>query len=358
LTLKIKLERKHEEARILSLIYTIISVLLGLLVSGLVLAIHGVDLVQAYGIMAFQVFGTAIGLSEAIVRAIPIALCGIGLTVAFKAKMWNIGAEGQLLMGAIVTTGLALYLNELPRYIMIPLIFIGGFTMGALWGIIPALLRAYFNINEVIVTTMMNYIAMELVRYLIFGPWRGAKEWGYPITDEISDTAKLMAIPGTRIHIETLLICLISALAVYFIMNKTVFGYEVKVVGENPDAAKYAGISFTRIAILSMLISGGLAGIAGTGEVAGIHHRLRYPESISMGYGFTAIIAAWLARLNPIGVLLTSLFFGGLTVSGHLMKMIFRLPVAVVNVFNGVVLLSILIADLMTRYRIEVVLER
>jgi len=319
--IKIKLEKRIIESRLISSIYSLISVILALIISGFILEIQGINPIYAYSIILTQVFGTLTGISESIVKAIPLILCGAGLTLAFKAKIWNIGAEGQLLLGAIAATGIALYLGEIPPYIIIPLIFIGGFIAGAIWALIPAILKAYFNINEVIVTTMMNYIAIELVRYLIYGPWRGAKEWGYPITDEIPNTAKLLYIPGTRIHIQTLIIALISVIIIYVIMTRTVFGYEIKVVGENPDAAKYAGINSAKIMVLVMIISGGLAGIAGVGEIAGIHFRLRYPESISLGYGFTAIIVAWLAKLNPIGGILTAFFFGGLLVGGHALKM-------------------------------------
>ncbi|RLE51136.1 MAG: ABC transporter permease [Candidatus Methanomethylicota archaeon] len=356
--IEIKLEKRPPPSKIEALIYSKISVAFALFVSGVILKVYGVDPVEAYKIIAFNVFGSIPGISETIVKLIPLALCGVGLTVAYRAKIWNIGAEGQLLLGAIAATGVALFTGDLPPYLLVPLMFLAGFAAGAMWGAIPAFLKAFFNVNEVIVTTMMNYIAIELVRYLIYGPWRGSKEWGYPITDEIPDAAKLICIPGTRIHIATLILAIASSILVYILITRTTFGFEIRVAGGNPEAAKYAGISYVKVVLLSMIISGGLAGLAGTGEIAGIHYRLRYPESISMGYGFTAIIVAWLARLNPILVIVTSLFFGGLLVGGYVMKMMLGLPVAMVNIFNGATLLSVLLCELMLQYKVKLKIER
>jgi len=356
--IEIKLEKRPLPSRIEAFTYSVISVVFALAVSGAILKVYGVDPVSAYGIIVFHVFGSLPGISETIVKLIPLTLCGVGLTVAFRARLWNIGAEGQLLLGAIAATGVALFSGDLPSYVLIPLMFLAGFLAGALWGAIPALLKAVLNVNEVIVTTMMNYIAIELVRYLIYGPWRGAKEWGYPITDEIPDAAKLICIPGTRIHIATLAIAVASVILIYILITRTTFGFELRVVGGNPEAAKYAGVSYLKIVLLSMIISGGLAGLAGTGEIAGIHYRLRYPESISMGYGFTAIIVAWLARLNPLLVLVTSIFFGGLLVGGYVMKIMLGLPVAMVNIFNGSTLMSLLLCELLLQYKIKFIVKR
>lgn len=351
--MKIKLERRASPPTYLSILYIVIFILFAFFISGFIFKAYGIDPILAYKIIFIHAYGSPAGIYETIVKAIPLILCGVGLSLAFKAEMWNIGAEGQLLLGAIAATGIALF-TPTPEPLIIPTMFVGGFIAGAIWAVIPAILKVLLNVNEVITTMMMNYIAIELVRYLIYGPWRGAREWGYPITDEIPDAAKLIYISGTRIHIPTLIIAISAAFIIYLVIMHTTLGYEIRVTGENPEAARYAGINYLKIAVFSMAISGGLAGIAGVGEIAGIHYRLRYPESISMGYGYTSIIVAWLGRLNPIAIIMSSIFFGGLLVGGYVMKMILGLPVAVVYVFNGIMLMFILIGGILSQYKLRI----
>ena len=280
-------------------------------------------------------------------------ICGVGLAIAFKALVWNIGAEGQLLMGAVAATWVALYaIPDAPTVVLLPCMFVAGFLGGAIWGIIPGILKAKLRANEVITSLMMVYIASELVNYLVYGPWKGAGEWGFPYTTKFPPSAQLPRLLDTRIHYPTLILALLLAVLVYLLVMRTKLGYEIRVTGENPEAARYAGMSYFKTVVLVMLISGGLAGLAGVGEVAGIHHRLRYPQGISPGYGFTAIIVAWLGRLNPLAVILTSLLFGGLLVGGDAIQVALGLPVATINIFNGVILFFVLGGELLTRYKI------
>jgi simple sugar transport system permease protein len=298
-------------------------------------------------------FGSLYGLSETTVKAIPLMICGVGLSIAFKALIWNIGAEGQLLMGAIAATWVALYaIPDAPAFVLLPCMFAAGFIGGAIWGLIPGVLKAKFRANEVITSLMMVYIASELVNYLVYGPWRGPEEWGFPYSSKFPPSARLPYLFTTRIHYPTLLIALTLAVVIYILVMKTKLGYEIRVTGGNPEAARYAGMSYFKTVVLVMLISGGLAGLAGVGEVAGIHHRLRYPHGISPGYGFTAIIVAWLGRLNPLAIALTSMLFGGLLVGGDAIQVALGLPVATINIFNGVILFFILGGELLTRYKI------
>jgi len=259
-------------------------------------------------------------------------------------------------MGAVASTWIALFkLKGYPSYIVIPIMYLAGFVFGAIWALIPALLKARFGANEIIVTLMMNYIAMKIVEFLIYGPWRGSTTWRYPITDEFPQSAWLPLIPGTLIHWPTLLIALIAVPLTYILLAKTKIGYEIRVFGQNPEVARYAGISKTKILIITMLVSGGLAGIAGVGEVGGIHHRLRYPQTISAGYGYTAIITTWLARLNPVILLPVTFFFGGLLVGGDVIRIDLQLPVSVVYLFNGLILISLVSSDILLRYRIKII---
>jgi simple sugar transport system permease protein len=230
--------------------------------------------------------------------------------------------------------------------------FAAGFIGGAIWGLIPGILKAKLKANEVITSLMMVYIASELVNYLVYGPWKGAEEWGFPYSSKFPPSARLPRLFTTRIHYPTLLIALALAFLIYILVMKTKLGYEIRVTGGNPEAARYAGMSYFKTVVVVMLISGGIAGLAGVGEVAGIHHRLRYPHGISPGYGFTAIIVAWLGRLNPLAIVLTSMLFGGLLVGGDAIQVALGLPVATINIFNGVILFFILGGELLTRYKI------
>lgn len=354
--IRIKIERVYEVPLWLKITVPLLSILIALTIAAIIFLLQGVNPIHAYFEIFHDSFLTKHGLKFSIVKLIPLLLCSLGLSVAFKANVWNIGAEGQLLMGAVASTWIALFkLKGYPSYIVIPIMYLAGFVFGAIWALIPALLKARFGANEIIVTLMMNYIAMKIVEFLIYGPWRGSTTWRYPITDEFPQSAWLPLIPGTLIHWPTLLIALIAVPLTYILLAKTKIGYEIRVFGQNPEVARYAGISKTKILIITMLISGGLAGIAGVGEVGGIHHRLRYPQTISAGYGYTAIITTWLARLNPIILLPVTFFFGGLLVGGDVIRIDLQLPVSVVYLFNGLILISLVSSDLLLRYRIKII---
>ncbi len=355
--IKIRLERVYEAPIWLQIFVAIFSLAVALMIAAFIFLAHGIDPVSAYAKIFHDSFLTEHGIEFSIVKLIPLLLCSLGLIVAFKANVWNIGAEGQLLMGSVAATWIALYgMKGYPSWLIIPSMYLLGFLAGALWAFIPAILKAKFEVNEIIATLMMNYIAMKIVEFLIYGPWRGATTWRYPITDEFPIEARLPLIPGTSIHWPTLLISLALVPLVYLLLKETKIGYEINVYGLNPEAARYAGINKTKVLAFVMIISGGLAGLAGVGEVAGIHHRLRYPWTISCGYGYTAIITAWLARLNPLVLLPVTFFFGGLLVGGDVIRIDLQLPISVVYLFNGLILLSLVSSELILRYRIKVTL--
>lgn len=300
-------------------------------------------------------FGSAYGIKESITKAIPLLLIGSGLALAFRGKFWNIGAEGQLLMGALMGTWVGLAWGDtLPSYLLIPLMFLAGFAGGALLGLIPAILKIKFSINEVISTLMFNYICAELITMLIVGPWKGSTRFGFPGTNNLNPSALLGVIPGSRIHYITLVIAIIAVIVLSIVVYRTRFGYEVRVIGENPEAGRYAGINFFKTTIIIMIISGGLAGIAGVGELAGIHHYLGYPASISSGYGFTAIIVAWLAKLNPIYVTISALFFAGILVGGDAIQISLGLPGATVQIVNGILLVFLIMGDYFLKHKVVV----
>ena len=306
-------------------------------------------------IFSFALFNPN-GFAAVLTRMIPLLLCGVGLAIAYKALFWNIGAEGQLLLGAIIAIGVGVFIPGIPDPLLLPIILLMGFLLGALWGLIPTIFKLKLNINEVITTLMLNYIAINLVRYLVYGPWKGP--YNFPLSDILPSAAWEPLIPGTSIYVISLIMALFFALASYFLLYKTTIGYEIRVIGENIQAAKYAGINYTKTLLITMIISGGLAGLAGAGLMTGVQHRLTNPEAISPGYGYTAIIVAWLGGLNPISIIFSSIFMSILIVGGQNIQILLGLPFGVVNIFNGVILTVITAFEFLKKYKIKFVVNR
>ena len=301
----------------------------------------GVDPLLAFYCLFEGAFGSVQSISETLVVSIPLMIIGLGLSVAFSCNVWNIGAEGQLLMAAITCSVLAIYF-DLPGYIMIPLLLIIGFLTGAGYASLPGFLRAKYNVNEIIATIMLNYIPIYLIDYLISGPMM-EKRHLLPMSDLIQKTAVLGRIlPGTRLH-SGLFIAIIIAVIIYFIMSRTTLGYELKASGLDAKASYYAGINVKRNIILSMIISGGLAGLAGMVELCGVQYRLK--QGISPGYGYTAILVALLGKCHPIGVVLSSIFFGGLLVGSDFMQRGAGVPFALVYVIQGLLIFYVMLFE-------------
>ncbi len=285
-------------------------------------------------------------------RAIPLLLAGVGLVLAFRGQFWNIGAEGQLLLGAVAAAGVALFV-PLPDPLKLPAMFLAGFAAGGLWAAAPALLKLRLGVNDVLTTLMLNYVAVYLVEWLIRGPWRGRTAFGFAYSDRFPDAAMLPLVPGTYVHWPTLLLALLLAWAAWFVLARTTWGYPVRDTGDNPEAARYARMPVFWVVFGVALASGGLAGLAGVGEVAGVHGRLLGAYQISLGYGYTAIIVAWLARGNPLGAVLTALFMGLVFASGDVMKIALQMPFRVTDVFNGLILFFLISAERLLYYRVR-----
>ena len=350
---RLRMEKRSEPLNRRSSVTLIaVSVAVGIALGGLLFGLAGVNPLYAYGRILQGSFGSIQGWKEIIRKAIPLMLAGAGLAIAFRAVFWNIGAEGQMLAGATGATWVALNFPGSPSWILIPTMFAVGFGLGAIYCFIPAIMRSKLNVNEVIVTLMLNYIAFQIVTYLIDGPWKGTTQHGYPYTDPFVGAARIPRIPGTSIHYPTLIIAIVVSIGLYYFMKRTKAGYEIKVTGNSPSAARYAGISYVRTLLIVALISGGLAGLAGVGEVAGIHGKLMYPRYISAGYGFTAIIVAWLARLHPAGVVVSGIFLSGILVGGDAMRI--RVPLASVNIFTGLILLMLVSTEILRTYNVNI----
>lgn len=319
----------------------------GLVAVGLLFAFSGVNPFFAFYKIFAGSFGSLYGLGETLTKATPLLLVAVGLSIPYRGKFWNIGAESQILMGALAAVTMGLFVFPgLPAPLFITGLFLTGALAGGLWGVIPAVLKIRLGVNEVISTLMLNYVAAKIVEFLVNnGPLTGKSKRGYPYTDDLLPQSSLPLIPGTRIHWITLVLGILAAVAVFFLLRQSKLGYEIRVSGENREAARYAGIDFLKVSVVSMALSGALAGLAGVGELAGIHHHLGDPGSLSSGYGFTAIIVVWLARLNPLGILLSAFLMAGILVGGDAIQLSLKLPAVTVQVVNGLFLLFLIAGE-------------
>ena len=319
----------------------LVAIVFSFLVVAVLMVAVGVNPIAAYGALVRGSLGSLNGIGETLVRTTPLLLIGLGISIAFRGGMWNIGAEGQLLLGAIGATLAGLYLPEMPQIIHLPLLMLAGIAFGALWGAIPGYLRSKWGANEIVITIMMNYLAIFLLSYLVNGPMKDMNRVPpQPQTANLPPSALLpRLLPPTRTH-AGIVIALVTTMIVWFILERTVLGYEIKAAGSNPIAAKQGGIRTVFTGTVAMLLSGGLAGLAGMSEIAGIHRRLL--EGISPGYGYLAIAVALFGGLNPVGVLLSSLFFGALVVGADSMGRAVGVPVATVYLLQGLVLIFVL----------------
>jgi len=346
-----------------SMLIPLLAVFTAILVGGVIIAVVGGNPFAAYIGLAEGAFGSAKALSETTVWATPYIFAGLAVAVAFKGGLFNIGAEGQLALGAVVAAliGYALpgWLHiSLPIYIHLPLTIILGVLAGAIWAAIPGALKAFTGGHEVINTIMMNYIALNITSYLLNGPMKDPDPLNLTArTPEIAVSARIPPIfPDLRFHWGFIL-ALIVAVIIWWLLWKTTLGFEIRTVGANPDAAKYAGINVKRTIITTMALSGALAGLAGVIEVTALNYR--HELGFSIGYGFDSIAIALLGKTNPFGVVLAAILFGAMRNGGTRMQFMTQIPVDIISVIQGLILLFVA-ADAIIRfiYRIRVQEER
>lgn len=345
----IKFEKRLAPTTMLSIIIPIVSIILALVVGAILLLFTGHNPIEVYSVMIKGAFGSKYGISETAVKAIPLILTGLGVSIAFRMKLWNIGAEGQLYMGAWAASYVALFMPGVPDGLVIPTMLLFGFLAGAFWGLLPAIPRALLDVNETITTLLLNYVAILWVAYFVYGPWRDPSGFNFPLTAPFAEAAKLSRLFDTRVHMG-IVIALVLVLLIYFLLKKTKWGYEVRVIGESQNAARYAGMNIKRNIMVVLALSGGIAGIAGMVEAAGLTHRLL--PHMSPGYGYTAIIIAWLARLNPFAIVGVSFLFGGLLVGGYSVQSI-GLPLTTSHMIQGLILFFVLGGEVFYKYRIK-----
>ncbi len=333
------------------------AVVLAFVVGGIIFKLIGGEPIRVFGFFIRNTFGSWPAFSDTLVKATPLIFTGLACTVAFKMKMWNIGAEGQLFMGAWFASFVVLFplvSPETSRWIVIPLMMIFGMVGGGIYGFIPGWLKARYNVNEIITTLMLNYVAFEWVNYWIFDQWSDA---GFQMSPTFAKNAWLprltdyarqfRAFSGITLHLGVI-IALIAVVIVWWLLSKSQWGFEVKLIGDNPDAARYSGVHIKRNIILVLMVSGALAGLAGMIEVTGVVHRLQ--QQISPGYGFTGIIVAWLAKLNPVAVILVSILFGALIIASREIQ-----PAGISQMLQGLILFFIISSEVFTRYKVKLV---
>ncbi|WP_040412372.1 ABC transporter permease [Desulfosporosinus sp. OT] len=329
-------------------IVVLLAALVGALLIGAVfLILAKSDPLKAYGVMFTGPISDKFGITETLVRTVPLLLVGLGIVISFRSGIINIGAEGQILAGAIGAAAVAVSLPDMPAVLLLPLVFLAGGLSGAVWGGIAGWLKARLAVNEILSTVMLNQIALQLYLFLIRGPLIDPKEVSYgtgvPQTASIPQQIWLSRlIPGTRLH-SGLIFALLLAVLVYFFLWRTSIGYRMRAVGAGPEAARYAGIKVEWYLILAMALAGGMAGLAGAVEVTGVHHRAI--EGISAGYGFSGIVAALFGRLHPLGTIPAAVLFGALLLGADMMQRAVNIPAAMVMVIQGLVVLFVVSSD-------------
>ena len=347
----LELEARAEPSRLMSWLSPLLAVVLMLGGGLLVFSALGKDPIEGFRVFFLNPLKDVYSLSELLLKATPLMLCAIGLAIGFRANVWNIGAEGQFMLGAVAATGVALYFDGSESGLLLPAMVIAGALGGAAWAAIPALLRTRFNANEILVSLMLVYVAQLFVSWLVFGPWKDPDGFNFPQSKMFGDAALLPALlDGTRLHYGFML-AIAVLVAGHAFMSRSFAGFRMRVAGEAPEAARYAGFSTARMIWTGLLLGGAAAGLAGMAEVAGPMGQLT--DKVGSGYGFAAIIVAVVGRLNAFGIFLASLLMALLYIGGEQAQQYLNLPSSISMVFQGMLLFFLLGADVLINYRLR-----
>src|SRR5215831_3248166 len=350
--MRIRLEARSEPSRLMEWASPLLAAGATLLVGFVLFSLLGKSPLQAFYVFFVKPVENLYGVGELLLKASPLMLCATGLAAGYRANVWNIGAEGQLTFGAICGGGIALALQDSDGPWVLPLMVLAGAFGGMAWAAIPAWLRTRFNASEILTSLMLVYVATLALSYLVHGPWRDPEGFNFPQSKMFNDVALLPnLVPDTRLNVGFLRALVVVA-AGWLFMRRSFVGFQMRVAGLAPAAANYAGISSKRTVWLGMLIGGATAGIAGVGEAAGPIGQLL--PSMSPGYGFAAIIVAFVGRLHPLGIALASLLMSLLYLGGEAAQINLSLPSAVTGLFQGTLLFFLLAADALINYRLRV----
>lgn len=347
----IRLERRPEASQLMSYASPLIAIVLMLIGGLLLFAFLGKNPLEGFKVFFINPISDLYGVSELLLKATPLMLIAVGLAVGFRANVWNIGAEGQLIVGGVAASAVALYFYESEGMHVLILMVIAGAIGGMLWAAIPAFLKTRFNTNEILVSLMLVYVAQLLVSWLVHGPMMDPDGFNFPQSRMFEDAA-LLPLLSDENRLNFAFVMAIGALLVgYIFMYRSFAGFQMQVAGYAKDAARYAGFSARRMIWVGLLSGGGMAGLAGMSEVAGPMGQLT--EHVSNNYGFAAIIVAFVARLNPVGIFFASLLMALLYLGGEQAQQYLALPSSISNVFQGMLLMFLLGSDVFINYRIR-----
>ncbi len=348
--MRIELRQRSEDSRLMVWLSPLLALGLTLVFGTFLFAAMGYDPLRALYVYFVKPLTEAWSLEEIVVKATPLALIGVGLAVVFRANVWNIGAEGQYTIGAVCGSTLPVMLPDLQGPLLLPAVLVCGVLGGMAWAAIPAFFRVRFGASEILTSLMLVYVAQLLLDWLVRGPWRNPEGYNFPESRLFEADAVIPALAG-RMHYGTVL-ALIAVAALAIVLGRTLKGFEFRVIGASPRAGAFAGFSERRSIMTVLMISGGLAGLAGISEVSGTIGQLH--PSISPGYGFTAIIAAFLGRLNPVGVLFASLLLALTYIGGESAQVSLGVSDKIARVFQGAILIFVLACDMFIRYRVHI----
>ncbi|MCW9033840.1 MAG: ABC transporter permease [Rhodospirillales bacterium] len=347
----LKIEQRTEPSKVMLYATPLLALILTILSGFFLFTLMGKDPLQATKMFFFEPLTSFYNISELMVKAAPLILIGLGLSAGFKAGVWNIGAEGQFTIGAIAGSAVALYFYEMEGFYILPLMCLAGMLGGMAWAAIPALLRTRFNTNEILVSLMLVYVSTLLLNVLVHGPMKDPEGMNFPQSRLFSDSALLpLLMEDGRAHIGFVVALIFVGIA-WVIQERHIIGFQIKVSGQADGAAKYAGFSSKKLVWMTFLFSGGLAGLAGIFEAAGPVGQL--VPALPVGYGFTAIIVAFLGRLNPVGILLGGLLMALTYIGGENAQISLNLPSATTSVFQGLLLFFLLATDILINYQIK-----
>ncbi|RLD00988.1 MAG: ABC transporter permease [Chloroflexota bacterium] len=343
--------------KLIDALLPVFATIAALLVGAVMLLLLKVNPIEAYRAMWDGAFGSQNAVAETLTKATPLLLVGLGICISFRGDVINIGGEGQMIVGAIMGTLIGITLVDWPGWAVIPIALITGFIGGAIWGGIPGVLKAYFNVNEILSTVMMNAIAVQLMNFLLRGPMidpsQAALASKIPQTARLLDAFRLPRWVPTRLHLGAL-IAVVLAFLVYFLLWRTTWGYRIRAVGQNPDASKYAGVKVRNYIVLALILSGAFAGLAGVMQVYGVNYRMITDGSAS-GFtgsaGFNGIVAALFGGLHPIGTIPASILFGALLVGANKMQRVVQVPSALITALNGLVVVFVVSSEIWRRRR-------
>jgi ABC-type uncharacterized transport system permease subunit len=349
--MQLRLEKRLEPSKTMLYGTPIAAVLVTALVGAIVFSLIGYNGVGAVREIFLTPLLNPLKWQDLAVKSAPLIIIAVGLSIGYRANVWNIGAEGQYVLGGLAATGIALLTRDMSGPWILPLMIVGGMVGGMAWALLPAFLKTRLQVNEILTSLMLTYVAIHLLNYLVIGPWKDPMGFGFPQTRMFTADQMLpRAIPGTIVHLGVP-IAIVVALAAWFFMSRSVLGYQIKVVGTAPHAARYGGFSVNRTIWIALLTSGALAGLAGVLEATGPFGRM--VPSFPTNYGFTAIIVAFLGRLHPVGIVFAGLALAISVVGGEVAQTTIGLPVAAVGIFQAMMLFFLLASDILVRYRVS-----